>query len=237
MPNIDASIGFLADLPAYEKVKPYLMLVPVESSSDPENPDLTNLVYEQRLVKIRDIRYDGTLSLDTHGAQLLSHTSRFKFESFSSPSELTAYRAEVDELLYTTFGSFIWRPLNDDPVEDYPLTVCDGRTVDSKDIVPADRVFPGYHGEVYQVKYSPKQEWLWCEHQTSSEPFAVLMYDTCPSGTARLCPHTSFANPRAKPNAQPRKSVEARTLVITRIPDDTKDPKTVSDAPGSHSGT
>ncbi len=57
------------------------------------------------------------------------------------------------------FNTSIWRTLTDAPLEDHPLTVCDGRTVNPDDLIPADRVFPGYCGEVYQLKYNPSQKW------------------------------------------------------------------------------
>jgi hypothetical protein len=102
MPDIQGSIDFLADLPAYKTEKQYLILLPVESDLDPEAQNLTNLSYELRSTLIRDIRSDASFKLDTCGAQLLSHKSRFR--SFSTPEELKAYRAEVDELLYATFN-------------------------------------------------------------------------------------------------------------------------------------
>jgi hypothetical protein len=74
----------------------------------------------------------------------------------------------------------------------------------------------------------------WLEKQTKSEPFIFLMYDThaeegaarCESCTSRLhlldlangalvCPHVSFENPNKSKDAEPRSSVETRSIVIT----------------------
>jgi hypothetical protein len=73
----------------------------------------------------------------------------------------------------------------------------------------------------------------WLEEQKNTEPFLFLMYDTMGNadnarcefdpwspcvvgmliGTA--CPHVSFINPRASLKAEPRASVETRSIVIT----------------------
>jgi hypothetical protein len=44
-------------------------------------------------------------------------------------------------------------------VEDRPLALCDSRTVDLKDLVPADRIIPDRVGEVYYLNHNPKHKW------------------------------------------------------------------------------
>jgi len=109
-----------------------------------------------------------------------------------------------------------WRILN--PVaQDSPLALCDFRTVQSDDLVPADRVIPGRAGEVYYVKYNESQEWYWLEEQKPDEPMMFIMYDTKSGNQARICPHIGFENPKAPANAPPRRSVETRSIVISYL--------------------
>lgn len=63
-------------------------------------------------------------------------------------------------------------------LEDSPLAFCDYRTVDKMDLVASDRVVPTRAGEVYYVKYNPKQEWYWLEHMSPNEPLMMIMYDS-----------------------------------------------------------
>jgi hypothetical protein len=107
-----------------------------------------------------------------------------------------------------------WRPLLP-VIEDRPLAFCDSRTVDPRDLVVADRIFPHQEFELYFLKHNPKQSWHWLSNHNRSELIIMLMYDTQPGG-ARFCPHGSFDNPLARNSAPPRQSVETRSVVVTR---------------------
>ena len=52
----------------------------------------------------------------------------------------------------------VWRPLRG-PVQDSPLGVCDGATVEQKDLLNTSLHFPDRVGEVYNVMYSPKHRY------------------------------------------------------------------------------
>jgi hypothetical protein len=108
-----------------------------------------------------------------------------------------------------------WRSLL--PVaEDRPLALCNSRSVNPSDLVESDRVIPNKSGEVYYLKYNPQHEWYWLSEQSPSEPFVFVMYDTKDGEHSRFCPHVSFNNPVAPIDAPPRRSVETRSIVITR---------------------
>jgi hypothetical protein len=70
-------------------------------------------------------------------------------------------------------------------LEDRPLALCDSRSIDPEDLVPADRIIPDKVGEVYYLTHNPKHKWYWLEKQTTSEPFAFVMYDTKAGNHAR----------------------------------------------------
>jgi len=108
-----------------------------------------------------------------------------------------------------------WRTLVP-TLEDRPLALCDSRSVEPKDLVAADRIIPDRVGEVYYLTHNPKHRWYWLEKQTPAEPFVFVMYDTKNGDHARFCPHVSFDNTRKSSNAPARRSVETRSVVITR---------------------
>ncbi|SMR55198.1 unnamed protein product [Zymoseptoria tritici ST99CH_3D1] len=108
-----------------------------------------------------------------------------------------------------------WRTIN--PVcEDRPLAVCDASSIDAKDLIPTDRVYPQWLQEIYHLSYNETQRWYWLPLQRSNEPLVFLSYDSKSESNARFCPHVSFDNPLAGPEAPRRHSVETRSLVITR---------------------
>lgn len=43
--------------------------------------------------------------------------------------------------------------------KDNPLAFCDASTVDSKDLIAADRVYPHSVGEVYYLLHNENQQW------------------------------------------------------------------------------
>jgi hypothetical protein len=81
-------------------------------------------------------------------------------------------------------SSSTWRTLVPE-LEDRPLALCDSRSTDPEDLVPADRIIPDKVGEVYYLTHNPKHKWYWLEKQTMSEPFAFVMYDTKAGSHAR----------------------------------------------------
>ncbi|CCC12599.1 unnamed protein product [Sordaria macrospora k-hell] len=111
-----------------------------------------------------------------------------------------------------------WRPLNQPALQDNPLAFCDYTSVSHGDLLPCDRVYPHFVGEIFMLRHSPAQEWYWVSHQTPDEVTVMIMYDTKPGdGGARLCPHVSVQNPLADPESSPRESIETRSIVVSRV--------------------
>lgn len=53
----------------------------------------------------------------------------------------------------------LWRPISH-PALDYPLALCDYRSIDSdKDLVPTTLKFPERDGETFSVQYNPAHRW------------------------------------------------------------------------------
>jgi hypothetical protein len=106
-----------------------------------------------------------------------------------------------------------WRPIGG-PVLRAPLAVCDGRTIETADLLPSDLVYPNWTGETYAVAFNPRHRWYWHPRQTPSEATLIKVYDSATDGRARLSAHTAFDDPTSAPDAPPRRSIEIRSLVF-----------------------
>lgn len=114
-----------------------------------------------------------------------------------------------------------WRPLVG-PVRDVPLTVCDARSTSPGDFVQTDIHHfgegdlenPRHSGQIYSVRYNPSHRWHFVSDMQPDEVLLLKNFDTREDGAARFTPHTGFKNPKSPPDAVPRESIEARTLVI-----------------------
>ncbi|TVY78522.1 Aspirochlorine biosynthesis protein N [Lachnellula suecica] len=141
----------------------------------------------------------------------------------SGPRTIDTYLAEHEKLLYLGQPGYRFRIVNTwrslvPVLEDNPLAVCDSRSVDMADLVPADRIIPTRAGEVYYGRYNPSQKWYWLDKMTPEEPYMMIMYDSHGrSDDARFCLHVSFQNSKAPSDAAQRSSIETRSIVITRL--------------------
>ncbi|KAL0058001.1 hypothetical protein AAF712_015337 [Marasmius tenuissimus] len=109
----------------------------------------------------------------------------------------------------------LWRPISH-PALDWPLALCDYRTVDAKsDLVPVDLVYPDKVGETFGVQYNPKHKWKYLRGMTPEEVVLIKCYDSIEDGSvAVLTPHTAFED-SATPSGSPyRESIELRALVF-----------------------
>src|SRR5438034_10716671 len=103
MPDITADIDFLADLPLYQREKPYLALLPPSPDRDPDKKRLDNLEFEIRKgITIMDIRNTEGFTIGECGFQVLTHESRHL--AFSNVAYVDSYKRETEQLLQTTFG-------------------------------------------------------------------------------------------------------------------------------------
>jgi hypothetical protein len=107
----------------------------------------------------------------------------------------------------------LWRPIRG-PLRDAPLAVCDARSVDPKDLVPSDLVYPHRVGETYSVTYRPSHRWYYFREMRADEVLLLKCYDSKTDGCARFAPHTAFTDPTTPPDAPLRESIELRALVF-----------------------
>jgi len=109
----------------------------------------------------------------------------------------------------------VWRAISGPP-QDVPLALCDARTVDRADLLPADAIFDLDGVDVWSfeglvVAHSPRHEWGWFSDMTPGEAVVFKTHDSDP---ARACcvPHVAFDNPLAPPGTKPRASIEMRAI-------------------------
>jgi hypothetical protein len=106
----------------------------------------------------------------------------------------------------------LWRPLA--TVEQWPLALCDARTIAPGDLVPSDLVYRDKVGETYGFLHNPGHRWYWFPRLRPDEVLFHKIYDSREDGTARLTAHTAFEQPGQSPDAAPRRSIELRALVF-----------------------
>jgi hypothetical protein len=106
----------------------------------------------------------------------------------------------------------VWRPIRH-PAQDWPLALCDVRSVAPGDLVATDIVYPDRRGEIYGVVFNPRQRWQHYPDMRLDEAVLIKCYDSRPD-VARFTPHTAFESPLTPPDAPPRESIEFRTIAF-----------------------
>ncbi|KAH8807701.1 hypothetical protein F5884DRAFT_900056 [Xylogone sp. PMI_703] len=109
----------------------------------------------------------------------------------------------------------VWRPLHN-PIENYPLAVCDGSTVPADMLVAVDHVRKYYTGESLYPLACSKYRWHYLNLQTKDEVLLFKTFDSKEDVPAKCCPHTSFAQSGVRANANSRETIEVRALVFSK---------------------
>lgn len=128
--------------------------------------------------------------------------------------------AEAEALLRGRYRIVnVWRPLNASPVESFPLAFASAASVDDEDVVAVEHRYPdGYRGWTAAVKANRNQEWFYLSGMTGDERLLLECFDSeslTPGSDVRgRVPHTAFEDPRTRPDAPGRESIEIRALVF-----------------------
>ncbi|KAK0704684.1 hypothetical protein B0H67DRAFT_356221 [Lasiosphaeris hirsuta] len=128
---------------------------------------------------------------------------------------------EADALLQGRYRIVnVWRPLNKNPVESFPLAFASSATLEDDDVVPVEhRYNTGYKGQTAAIKYNAGQRWHYLSGMTGDERLLLECFDSeaLKGGSSvkggRLA-HTAFEDPRTRPDAEGRESIEVRALVF-----------------------
>ncbi|MGH6952253.1 MAG: CmcJ/NvfI family oxidoreductase [Vitreimonas sp.] len=123
------------------------------------------------------------------------------------------FGADADALLLRRFAFInVWRPIRH-PAQDWPLALCDARSVEPGSLVATDLVYPDRRGEIYGLVYHAQQRWFYVPDMGLDEAVLIKCYDSR-EDVARFTPHTAFASPLTPPGAPARESIEFRTIAF-----------------------
>lgn len=106
-----------------------------------------------------------------------------------------------------------WRPVHHAAI-DAPLAVCDTRSFRKQDWVEADILYPQRKGEICLARFSAAHRWYYYPSMTPDEVLVFKTYDSRLDTPARMTAHAAFDDPSAPADAPPRRSIEARCLVL-----------------------
>lgn len=81
----------------------------------------------------------------------------------------------------------IWRPLNG-PLQNYPLAVCDGRTVPFENTLETDRISRRYQGDTLFTLFQKGYKWYYLSGQKNDEPLIFKGFDSKASVTGCASP-------------------------------------------------
>jgi len=120
---------------------------------------------------------------------------------------------EVETLLANRFAVVnVWKPICG-PVEESPLAVCDAQSIRSQDVMETDLRYRDRTGEVYSFSFSPDHRWFYYPQMEADEVLLIKCFDSKP-GVASCVAHTAIDDPTSLAEAQPRESIEVRTLAF-----------------------
>ena len=106
----------------------------------------------------------------------------------------------------------LWRPIRG-PVRDAPLALCNGASVAPQALRAVELRYPERTGEIYYLMHEPRQRWYFASDMGTEEAWLFKNFDSAPSGSGRIAPHSAFTDPRY-PLAAPRESIEVRALAL-----------------------
>ena len=114
-----------------------------------------------------------------------------------------------------------WRPIIG-PAEDFPLALCDVRTVQADDLVQthihhfseSDPDTPRHSGQIYSLRHNLSHKWYYFSAMQPDEVLLLRNWDSTADKKSDYTPHTGFKNNLAPEGTIPRESIEIRALVV-----------------------
>jgi hypothetical protein len=107
----------------------------------------------------------------------------------------------------------VWRPIVE-PLRDCPLAICDASSVEKRDLLATDLLYPDRTGQIYYVAFNPAHRWYYASDMQTDEVWMFKNYDSAADGRARSTPHTAFVDPTHHPAIAARESIEFRAFAF-----------------------
>lgn len=121
---------------------------------------------------------------------------------------------QADDLLKSRVAFFnVWKPLYR-KVEELPLAMIDATTQQPGDLINWELRYADRTGEIYALRYSPEHKWHYFPGMTADQALLLKTYDSENDGRCKFMGHSAFEDPLSLPNAQPRESIEVRTMAF-----------------------
>ena len=129
-----------------------------------------------------------------------------------------AFVDDIDLTGYSRYALYnMWRAVSAPP-QDFPIAVCDARTVASLDEVTVTAITVEKDtGEITHdttgYLYNPAHRWYYYQDMTPEEVLVFKAHDTDPRRSIRV-PHSAFTDPTCPAGVPTRASVEMRGLAL-----------------------
>ncbi|MGB0571696.1 MAG: CmcJ/NvfI family oxidoreductase [Alphaproteobacteria bacterium] len=116
----------------------------------------------------------------------------------------------------------VWRSMSG-TIEQWPLTVCDSRTIDEEFLISTRREAPIHPEPSFEyarpsatrhAAYDANHRWYYFPLMAQNEVLLFKNYDTLTDGTARYSLHSAFEDPDTPANPAPRETIETRAFVF-----------------------
>ena len=129
-----------------------------------------------------------------------------------------AFVDEIDLAGYSRYALYnMWRAVSEPP-QDFPLAVCDARTVAPEDevtvtAITVERDAGEIRHDTTGYRYSPAHRWYYYRDMTLEEVLVFKAHDTDRRRSIRV-PHSAFTDPTCTTGVPTRASVEMRGLAL-----------------------
>jgi hypothetical protein len=107
----------------------------------------------------------------------------------------------------------VWRPIRE-TVEQWPLALCDMRTLDSRDAVTAELKYRHRTGHISVLRYNPEQRWFFAPRMRPDEVLLFVCYDSRGRDGHLFGAHAALKLSSAPRDPRPRESIEVRTVAL-----------------------
>ncbi len=124
----------------------------------------------------------------------------------------------------------LWRSIAPEPVVTNPLALCDGQSVEPKDLVVFEIHYHDRVGENYFAKHAERHEWYYYPEMLGHEALLIKQWDSAGElarsrgaradadaageGVCSFSFHSAFRDPMTAPDAPDRRSIEVRCVVL-----------------------
>ena len=142
--------------------------------------------------------------------------SEFAREILHQPALDAIARVAPGRALRRWMGINVWQAISAPPY-DTPLAVCDTRTLRPDDLIVGRGSAPSVPGLAVDLplyRFSELHRWYYFSRMQPDEALVFSGIDSAAEDDWRLVPHAAFDDPACPPDAQPRSSVEMRTLAL-----------------------